>query len=221
MQQYQLLMVIAWLPDLLLTWVPYQWMEQVKLLILGVEIFEKVHSRPEIWSFEYEHSKLVKIGWGLSSLNGRSSASRGAAEILYIACQHATLILSPFGSLAKFHSRPEIWASKHKLWRKWVFFRVAFFKRPPWPQILKNLKNIIASLSYGRYRLVPNRGTFWQIFWLYVTFCGFHCFDFHMSLFLVISFQTPLKNPTRPTPSLRLCASDPSGRIFEGGYKRR
>ena len=48
--------------DLLLTWVPYQWMEQVKLLILGFEIFEKVHSRPEIWSFEYIHSKMVKIG---------------------------------------------------------------------------------------------------------------------------------------------------------------
>ena len=51
--QYQLLMVIARLPDLLFTWVPYQWIEQVKLLILGVEIFKKVHSRPEIWSFEY------------------------------------------------------------------------------------------------------------------------------------------------------------------------
>ena len=38
-----------------------QWMEQVKLLILGFEIFEKVHSRPEIWAFEYNHSKLVKI----------------------------------------------------------------------------------------------------------------------------------------------------------------
>ena len=55
-------MVKARLPDLLLTWVPYQWKEQVKLLILGVEIFEKVHSRPEIWSFKYEHSKMVKIG---------------------------------------------------------------------------------------------------------------------------------------------------------------
>ena len=30
-----------------------QWMEQVKLLILGFGIFEKVHSRPEIWAFEY------------------------------------------------------------------------------------------------------------------------------------------------------------------------
>ena len=81
--QYQLLMVIAWLPDLLLTWVPYPWMEQVKLLILGFEIFEKVHSRPEIWSFEYKHWKMVKIGWGLSSLNGRSSASRGASDLKF------------------------------------------------------------------------------------------------------------------------------------------
>ena len=84
--QYQFLMVIAWLPDLLLTWVPYQWMEQVKLLILGFEIFEKVHSRPEIWSFEYKHSKLVKIGWGLSSLNGRSSVSRGASDLKFCTC---------------------------------------------------------------------------------------------------------------------------------------
>ena len=38
--QYQLLMVIAWLPDLLLTWVPYQGMEQTKLLILGFEIWK-------------------------------------------------------------------------------------------------------------------------------------------------------------------------------------
>ena len=76
--QYQLLMVIAWLPYLLLTWVPYQGMEQTKLLILGFEIFEKVHPRPEIWSFEYEYSKLVKIRWRLPSLNRRSSASGGA-----------------------------------------------------------------------------------------------------------------------------------------------
>ena len=120
--QYQLLMVIAWLPDLLLTWVPYQWMEQVKLLISGIEIFEKVHSRPEIWSFKYEHSKMVKIGWGLPSLNGRSSASRGASDLKFCTQHlHAQLLLSPFGSLAKLHSRPEIWVSKHKLLRKWFF----------------------------------------------------------------------------------------------------
>ena len=115
--QYQLLMVIAWLPDLLLTWVPYQWMEQVKLLILGFEIFEKVHSRPEIWS------KMVKIRWGLPSLNGRSSASRGASDLKFCTQHlHAQLLLSPFGSLAKLHSRPEIWAFKHKLSQKWSFF---------------------------------------------------------------------------------------------------
>ena len=28
------------------------WIEQKKLLILGFGIFEKVHSRPKIWSFE-------------------------------------------------------------------------------------------------------------------------------------------------------------------------
>ena len=66
-----------------------------------------------------------------------------------------------------------------------------------WCWVLKFFKNIIPSLSYGRYRLVTNRGTFWRIFPLYVTFCGFQCFHFHMSLFLSISFQTPLKNPSR------------------------
>ena len=39
-------------------------------------------------------------------------------------------------------------------------------------------------------------------------FVVFTVFTSLMSLFLVISFQTPL----------RLCASVPSGRIFEGGY---
>ena len=66
-----------------------------------------------------------------------------------------------------------------------------------WFWVLKFFKNIIPSLSYGRYRLVPNRGTFWRIFTPNVTFCGFQCFHFHMSLFLSISFQTPLKNPSR------------------------
>ena len=30
------------------------WIEQIILLILGFGIFEKVHSRPKIWSFENE-----------------------------------------------------------------------------------------------------------------------------------------------------------------------
>ena len=54
-------MVIASLPDMMLNWVLFLELEQTKLLILGFEIFEKVHPRPEIWSFEYEYSKLVKI----------------------------------------------------------------------------------------------------------------------------------------------------------------
>ena len=44
-------------------------------------------------------------------------------------------------------------------------------------------KNITSSLSYGQYHLVPNCGTFWWIFPLYVTFCGFHCFHFHCVTF--------------------------------------
>ena len=59
------------------------------------------------------------------------------------------------------------------------------------------LKNLISSLSYGRYRLVPNRGTFWENFPLLRTFSCFHCFHFHYVLFFAISFQTPLKNPSR------------------------
>ena len=62
---------------------------------------------------------------------------------------------------------------------------------------LEFLKNLISSLSYGRYRLVPNRGTFWRIFPLLRTFSCFHCFHFHYVLFFAISFQTPLKNPSR------------------------
>ena len=44
----------------MLTWVLFLELEQTKLLILGFGNLEKVHSRPEIWSSEYEHSKLVK-----------------------------------------------------------------------------------------------------------------------------------------------------------------
>ena len=62
---------------------------------------------------------------------------------------------------------------------------------------LEFLKNLISSLSYGRYRLVPNRGTFWRIFTPLRTFSCFHCFHFHYVLFFAISFQTPLKNPSR------------------------
>ena len=43
-----------------MTWVLFLEMEQTNLLILGFGIFEKVHSRPKIWSFEYEHIQFVK-----------------------------------------------------------------------------------------------------------------------------------------------------------------
>ena len=58
-------------------------------------------------------------------------------------------------------------------------------------------KNLISSLSYGRYHLVPNRGTFWENFTPLRTFSCFHCFHFHYVLFFAISFQTPLKNPAQ------------------------
>ena len=44
-------MVIASLHNMMLTWVLFLEIEQTKLLILGFGIFEKVYSRPEIWSF--------------------------------------------------------------------------------------------------------------------------------------------------------------------------
>ena len=82
---YPLLMVIASLPDMMLTWVLFLELEQTKLLILSFGIFEKVHSKPEIWSFLYEHSKLVKIRWRLPFWNGHSSASSGAIASFNIA----------------------------------------------------------------------------------------------------------------------------------------
>ena len=97
--QYQLLMVIAWIPYLLLTWVPYQGMEQTKLMILGFEILKKVHSSPEISSFEYEHSKLVNI-----------LASRGAIDLRFCPYQyHSKLRISWFESFGKLHFRPKLY----------------------------------------------------------------------------------------------------------------
>ena len=50
---------------------------------MDVEIFEKLHSGPEIWPFENELPKSITLPqfWGgkltLPSLNGHSSAQRG------------------------------------------------------------------------------------------------------------------------------------------------
>ena len=73
--------------------------------------------------------------------------------------------------------------SKTIAWR--LFWAVKFFKK------------VFPSLSYGRSKLVPNRGTF-ATFWDHsVTFSGFHCFHFHCVFFLAISFQTlPKKSKT-------------------------
>ena len=51
------------------------------------------------------------------------------------------------------------------------------------------LKNITASLSYGWYRLVLNRGTFWQIFTPNVIFYGFHCLHFHRFTWCLHPFE--------------------------------
>ena len=55
-------MVIASLPDMMLNWVLFLELEQTKLLIVGFGIFEKVHSRPDIWSFGPTPQKKVVEG---------------------------------------------------------------------------------------------------------------------------------------------------------------
>ena len=58
-------------------------MTKTPLLLMDVEIFEKLHSGPEIWPFEKELPKSVTFAsilgekLTLPSLNGHSSAPRG------------------------------------------------------------------------------------------------------------------------------------------------
>ena len=54
----------------------------------------------------------------------------------------------------------------------------------------------------------PNCGTFWLIFPLNVTFCGFHCFHFHCVIFFGHFLSTPPQKFLKPPA---LC-------LFEGGY---
>ena len=56
-------MVTARLPDVMLTLVLFLELEQTKLLILGFGIFEKVHSRPKIWSFKNELQFAININF--------------------------------------------------------------------------------------------------------------------------------------------------------------
>ena len=77
---------IARLPEVQLTWVLFLWLANAKLLIWGFSIFTKLHSRPEICAFENGLTKFVTFAsifflfWRLPSLNGHSSARRGAMD---------------------------------------------------------------------------------------------------------------------------------------------
>ena len=45
-------------PEVLLTWILFYLLDNCKLLIMDVEIFEKVHWGPEIWPFENDYQNL-------------------------------------------------------------------------------------------------------------------------------------------------------------------
>ena len=74
-----------------------------RLMILGFVILVKVHSRPEIWSFENEHPISEHICWLVLSLNGRSSASRSFTDLRFCPFQtiHFKFGKTPIQCLAR------------------------------------------------------------------------------------------------------------------------
>ena len=54
-------MAIAWLPEVQLTWVLFQWLANAKLMIWDFWIFAKLHSRPEICVFEMDWWKVALL----------------------------------------------------------------------------------------------------------------------------------------------------------------
>ena len=69
-----------------MTWILFYLLDNCKLLLMDVEIFEKLHLGPEIWPFEklsrnpslcpnFETKSKVP------SLNGHSSAPEGASDL--------------------------------------------------------------------------------------------------------------------------------------------
>ena len=77
---------IAQLPEVQLTWVLFLWLANAQLMIWGFWIFAKLHSRPEICAFENGLTKngtfasILRQIWRVPSLNGHSSARRGAID---------------------------------------------------------------------------------------------------------------------------------------------
>ena len=77
---------IARPPEVQLTWVLFLWLANAQLMIWGFWIFAKLHSRPEIWAFENGLPKsgtfasILRQIWRVHSLNGHSSARRGAND---------------------------------------------------------------------------------------------------------------------------------------------
>ena len=65
------------------------------------------------------------------------------------------------------------------------------------PGLNPELKNLIPSLSHEQSHLVPNCGTFWQIFTPLCIFSGFHCFHFQYELFWPFPFKPPQILPCR------------------------
>ena len=49
-----------------MTWILFYLLDNCKLLLMDVEIFEKLHSGPEIWPFESELPKSITLPqfWG-------------------------------------------------------------------------------------------------------------------------------------------------------------
>ena len=65
-----------------MTWILFYLLDNCKLLLMDVEIFEKLHSGPEIWPFEkLSRNPLLCVNFEtklkVSSLNGHSSAPWG------------------------------------------------------------------------------------------------------------------------------------------------
>ena len=65
-----------------MTWILFYLLDNCKLLLMDVGIFEKLHLGPEIWPFEkLSRNPSLCLNFGtklkVSSLNGHSSAPRG------------------------------------------------------------------------------------------------------------------------------------------------
>ncbi len=87
---------------------------------------------------------MLKICENLKTLFEQLPQAQIRSKIKNFCAHHETndktVILST-ENVQKSHSGPKLWAFEKKLWRKWLFFRVASFKRLLRPQILTKSKN--------------------------------------------------------------------------------